>query len=136
MSIFRNHNPTRDIVVIGASAGGVEALTKLVAQIPENFPAAVFIVLHTPAQYPSKLPQILSRVSRLPVAHPSAEEKIKKGRIYVAASDHHLLIDGEIVRLSHGPKENSFRPSIDFLFRSAARSCGSRVTGGPLDRSY
>lgn len=129
MNIFGAQNTKRDVVVIGASAGGVEALRELVAQFPADFPAAVFIVLHIPPQYPSQLPLILSRVIKLPVAHPADEEKIQKGHIYVAPSDRHLLIDGGRIRLSRGPKENNFRPAIDVLFRSAARSSGSRVTG-------
>lgn len=129
MNIFGSQNSTRDIIVIGASAGGVETLRELVAQFPKDLPASVFIVLHIPPQYPSQLPLILSRVSKLPVAHPIDEEKIQKGHIYVSPSDRHLLIDGGQIRLSRGPKENNFRPAIDVLFRSAARSCGSRVTG-------
>jgi two-component system, chemotaxis family, protein-glutamate methylesterase/glutaminase len=129
MNIFSSYPSTRDIVVIGASAGGVETLSNLVAQLPENFPAAVFIVMHIPAEYPSQLPQILSRKSKLPIVHPSNGEAIQKGYIYVAPTDHHLLIEREQVRISRGPRENNFRPSIDVLFRSAAWCCGARVTG-------
>jgi two-component system chemotaxis response regulator CheB len=106
MSIFGRSANKRDIIVVGASAGGVEVLTKLVSQFPEDFPAAVFIVLHIPAEYPSKLPQILARHCSLPVVHPDDEEVFENGRVYVAPSDFHLLLDKNKVRLSRGPREN------------------------------
>ncbi len=118
-----------DIIVVGASAGGMEALKKLVAQLPSNFPGALFIVWHVAPAYPSVLPQILDRVCSLPVAHAIDKEAIQPGRIYVAPPDHHLLVESGHVRVTRGPKENRFRPSIDVLFRSAARSYGSRVIG-------
>jgi two-component system chemotaxis response regulator CheB len=120
---------TRDTIVIGASAGGVQALTALVADLPHDLPAAVFIVLHVPPNVPSLLPSILSRDSRLRAAHAIDGEEIKPGRIYVAPPDHHLLVEDTHVKLVHGPKENLHRPSIDALFRSAARSAGTRVIG-------
>jgi len=120
---------TRDIIVIGASAGGVQALSTLVADLPPNLPAAVFIVLHIPAHAPSLLPSILGRVSQLPVAHAKNGERIRPGRIYIGPPDQHLIIENHIVRLVHGPKENLHRPSIDTLFRSAAHWGGPRVIG-------
>lgn len=127
----------REIIVIGASAGGLEALKKLVAQLPSNFPAAVFIVWHISPEYPSMLPQILNRACPLSVAHAIDTEAIQPGRIYVAPPDHHLLVESGHVRVTHGPKENRFRPSVDVLFRSAARAYGSQVIGvvltGALD---
>jgi two-component system chemotaxis response regulator CheB len=119
----------RDTIVIGASAGGVQALSTVVGDLPANLPAAVFIVLHIPAEKPSLLPEILARSSQLPVKHPTSGERIRAGRIYVAPPDQHLLIEGVHVRLVHGPKENLHRPSIDTLFRSAARWCGARTIG-------
>lgn len=86
-------------------------------------------MLHIRPDSPSLLPGILGRVSRLPVDHPKTGERIKTGQIYVAPPDHHLLIEGRNVKLVHGPKENLHRPSIDTLFRSAARWCGPRVIG-------
>ena len=118
-----------DIVVIGASAGGMEALKQLVTRLPSNFPCAIFIVWHVAPQYPSMLPQILERVCPLPVAHAIDKEAIQPGRIYVAPPDHHLLVEPGHVRVTHGPKENRFRPSIDVLFRSAALAYGSQVIG-------
>jgi two-component system chemotaxis response regulator CheB len=120
---------TRDTIVIGASAGGVAALSTLVSALPPNLPAAVFIVLHIRADAPSLLPDILGRESQLPVEHPNTGERIRAGRIYVARPDHHLLIEGDTIKLVHGPKENLHRPSIDTLFRSAARWRGPRVIG-------
>ncbi|HEX2269387.1 MAG TPA: chemotaxis protein CheB [Pyrinomonadaceae bacterium] len=128
---------TRDTIVIGASAGGVQALLTLVKDLPEDLPAAVFIVLHLRADSPSLLPGILAREARLPVAHANDGEEISTGRVYVARPDHHLLIDEQHIRLVHGPKENLHRPSIDALFRSAARWAGPRTIGviltGALD---
>jgi two-component system, chemotaxis family, protein-glutamate methylesterase/glutaminase len=120
---------TRDIIVIGASAGGVQALLRLVGALPSHLPAAVFIVLHIPANAPSLLPDILSREAHLPVAHAIDGQPIEPGRVYIAPPNQHLLIEGGHMRLVHGPKENLHRPSIDALFRSAARWAGPRVIG-------
>ncbi len=120
---------SHDIFVIGASAGGVEALTRLVGMLPPNLPASLFVVVHISPTANSALPQILSRTGSLPASHPQEREKIHLGRIYVAPPDRHMLIEGDTVLLSYGPRENSLRPAIDPLFRSAARSLGSRVTG-------
>ncbi len=118
-----------DIIVVGASAGGVQALTELVTCLPENFNGSIFIVLHIPAYSPSALPLILSRCSRFKAIHPEDGEKIQERTIYIAPPDHHLLIEDKKVLVKKGPKENRFRPSIDALFRSAAYSFGSRVIG-------
>jgi len=120
---------TRDTIVIGASAGGVQALSALVADLPGDLPAAVFIVLHISANAPSLLPAILGRESKLPVAHAVDGEPILRGRVYVAPPDQHLIIEDGLVKLVHGPKENLHRPAIDTLFRSAARFAGTRVIG-------
>lgn len=120
---------THDTVVIGASAGGVQALVKLVEDLPADLAAAVFIVLHIPADTPSLLAGILARNSRLRVAAAEDGEVIEQGRVYVARPDLHLLIEKRHVRLVHGPRENLHRPSIDALFRSAARWAGPRTIG-------
>jgi len=129
--------PEHDIVVIGASAGGVEALSRLVSMLPPDLSAAIFIVLHIPAQSPSLLPEILSRSGPLPARHPVNEEQIKHGQIYVAPPDHHMLVEQGHIHLTRGPKENRHRPAIDVLFRSAAVAYGTRVIGiiltGSLD---
>jgi two-component system, chemotaxis family, protein-glutamate methylesterase/glutaminase len=120
---------TRDTIVIGASAGGVQALTKLIADFPADLPAAVFVILHVAPNLPSLLPEILARDSRLKVAHAKNGEAISWGNVYVAPPDHHLLIEDQHIKIVHGPKENLHRPSIDALFRSAARWAGPRVIG-------
>ena len=126
-----------DIIVVGASAGGVEALQTLVRGLPADVPAAMFVVLHMSADAPSMLPQILNRAGPLPVAAAVDNEPIAPGRVYVAVPDHHLLIERGRVCLVRGPKENRSRPAVDPLFRSAARAYGSRVIGvvltGALD---
>jgi two-component system chemotaxis response regulator CheB len=119
----------RDIIVIGASAGGVDALPRLIGSLPADLPASVFVVLHIPAQGRDLMPDIIRRSASLSVAHGIDGERVRQGHVYVAPPDHHLQIDGMHVRLSRGPRENFHRPSIDTLFRSAADSYGSRVVG-------
>lgn len=137
--------PGHDIIVIGASAGGVEALTHLVRNLPPELPAAIFVVLHIPSQSPSVLPQIINRAiarqhkggSSLKASHPKDNEAIQHGRIYIAPPDHHLLVKDGYIRLAKGPRENNHRPAVDPLFRTAARIYGQRVIGivlsGTLD---
>lgn len=120
---------THDIIVVGASAGGVEPLIELVGGLPADLPAAVFVVLHVPPHSPSHLPEILSRRGPLPAAHAVDGEAIVPGRIYVAPPDRHLLVRDGYVELTHGPRENGSRPAVDALFRSAARAYGPRVMG-------
>ena len=126
-----------DIIVVGASAGGVEALSQLVRGLPRDLPAALFIVLHISPHGPSILPEILSRAGKIPAAHAVDGEAIKHGRIYVAPPDQHLLIEDSYVHVVHGPKENRHRPAVDPMFRSAALVYGPRVIGvvltGALD---
>jgi two-component system chemotaxis response regulator CheB len=121
--------PGRNIIVVGASAGGVEALTRLVGGLSRDLPAAVFVVLHLPSQATSALPGILERSGPLPAAHPRDGEAIQSRRIYVAPPDHHLLLKRGYLRLARGPKENGHRPAIDPLFRTAAQFYGPRVMG-------
>jgi two-component system, chemotaxis family, protein-glutamate methylesterase/glutaminase len=118
-----------NIIVIGASAGGVEAVSTLVRALPADLPAAVFVVLHIPAQSPSMLPAILARAGQLPALQPTDGLAITHGQIYVAPPDHHMLLERGRIRVVRGPRENRHRPAIDPLFRSAARSYGARVTG-------
>ena len=121
--------PTHDIIVIGASAGGVTALKELAESLPEGFEGSLFVVLHMPAYSETKLAEILNKAGKLKAVNPRDGETIKPGRIYVAQNDFHLLIENDKVLVKKGPKENRFRPSIDALFRSAAASYGSRVVG-------
>lgn len=121
--------PGHDIIVVGASAGGVEALTTLVRHLPGNLPAAVFVVLHMPPNNPSVLPRILERYSTLEVSPAAHGAAIVPGRIYVARPDHHLLLKPGMIDLSRGPRENGHRPAVDPLFRTASRAYGPRVIG-------
>jgi two-component system chemotaxis response regulator CheB len=121
--------PGRDIVVVGASAGGVEALRALVGGLPKDFPGSVFVVMHTAPDSPGVLAHILDRSGPLPAANATNRERIRPGHVYVAPPDRHLLLEPGHVRLTHGPKENRFRPAVDPLFRSAAQVFGPRVVG-------
>jgi two-component system chemotaxis response regulator CheB len=118
-----------DIIVVGASAGGVEALSTLVSDLPEDLPAAVFIVLHIAPHSYSALPRILARHTKLPVDHPIDGEAIRPNRIYVAPPDRHMRLGEGAVRVANGPKENGHRPAVDTLFRTAAVTYGARVAG-------
>ncbi len=119
----------RDIIVIGASAGGVEALQKLVSGFPHDLQAVVLIVLHVWARAESFLPHLLSKAGPLPAEHPRDNEIPQYGRIYVAPPDLHMLIEDGRIRLVRGPKENMHRPAVDVLFRTAAQCFGPRVLG-------
>src|SRR5688572_11515702 len=127
----------KDIVVIGASAGGMEALQKLVARLPADLPAALFVVWHLSPGLKSILPSVLNRAGPLRALHPEDGDRIEPGRIYVAPNDHHMLLEKGYIRVTKGPKENRFRPAIDPLFRSAAYVYGPRTIGvvmtGALD---
>jgi two-component system chemotaxis response regulator CheB len=119
----------RDIVVIGGSAGSIEAITGVVRGLPPDFPGSVFVVVHFPGSVTSSLPRILSRAGPLPARHARDGEPIEPGRIYVAPPDCHLLLSDGHSRLTRGPKENGHRPAIDPLFRTAAHNYGPRVVG-------
>jgi two-component system chemotaxis response regulator CheB len=118
-----------DIIVIGASVGGMDALPRLIGSLPADLPASVFVVLHTAPEGPDLLPEIIRKTSALPVHHAVDGEKIRRGHVYVARPDYHLMVNGNHVRLVRGPKENFHRPSIDTLFRTAAESYRPRVAG-------
>ncbi|WP_433222787.1 chemotaxis protein CheB [Dactylosporangium sp. CS-047395] len=119
----------RGIVVVGASAGGVEALRAFTAGLPPNLPGAVCVVLHVPRTGTTALPQILSRSGPLPAVHATDGAAIEAGYVYIAPPNHHLLIRDGRLRLSHGPMENGHRPAADPLFRSAARWWGAAALG-------
>ncbi|HUS14569.1 MAG TPA: chemotaxis protein CheB [Chloroflexia bacterium] len=131
--------PGHDVITIGASAGGVEALQRLCAGLSTDLPAAVLIVQHVAPSARSLLPDLLARCGPLPAAHAVDGESFRQGRIYVAPPDRHLLVaaNGQDLLLRRGPYENRTRPAADALFRSAAVACGPRVVGvvlsGTLD---
>lgn len=127
----------RDLVVVGTSAGGLEALQELLRGLPEDFDAAILVVLHTSNHPYSMLPRVLERAGRLPVIHPKDKTRIEKGHVYVACPDYHMIVEDGVVRVLQGPRENLHRPAVDPLFRSAAYTHGRRVIGvvltGALD---
>ncbi|HEX8594434.1 MAG TPA: chemotaxis protein CheB [Pseudomonas sp.] len=128
---------TRNIVVIGASAGGVEALQCLFRSLPPELPAVFLVVLHIPPYTPSALSSVLSRVTSMPVLSVIEDQALKAGRVYVASADHHLVVVDGGLRVTRGPKECRSRPAIDVLFRSASVIHEERVIGvvlsGALD---
>jgi two-component system chemotaxis response regulator CheB len=124
-----------DVVVIGASAGGLEPLKRIVARLPPGWPAIVCVVWHIPAWRASSLPEILSRSGPLPASTPTHSEPLAHGHIYVAPPDHHLLFEDQTAYVWRGPRENLLRPSINVLFRSAAVIYRTRVIGVVLSGS-
>lgn len=127
----------RNIIVIGASAGGFDVLKQLVAALPATLDATIFIVWHMSPDVMGILPQVLNQQQTLLATNAVDNEPIKNNHIYVAPPDKHLLLEKGVVRVTRGPKENRFRPAVDPLFRSAAESYGPRVIGlilsGALD---
>jgi two-component system chemotaxis response regulator CheB len=119
----------RRLIVIGASAGGVEALRAVAAGLPPDLPAAVVVVLHIPRGAPSALPGILSRAGPLSAVAAEQAAPLRPGIVYVAPAGHHVLVGDRHLRLSTGPAENGHRPAIDPLFRSAALAHGPDTVG-------
>ncbi|MGW4246629.1 chemotaxis protein CheB [Nocardia sp. NPDC004722] len=126
-----------DLIVVGASAGGVEALREFVAGLPADLPAAVLVVLHMPPRGASALPAILGRAGPLPVTAAGNGTTALAGHVYTAVPDAHLLVRDGRMMLSRGPSENGHRPGVDAMFRSAAVAWGPHATGivlsGALD---
>ena len=121
--------PTRDIIVIGSSAGGVDALQRLCAALPADLPASIFVAQHLSPSARSVLPQLLDRAGPLPALCPVDRQESERGHIYVGAPDLHLLIRPRRILMRRGPHENRTRPAVNALFRSAAVHYGARVIG-------
>ena len=119
----------KDIIVVGASTGGIEALKMLVGALPKDFAASIFIVVHTSPHSPGILAAILERAGDLAAVAVKYRERIRPGVIYVPPPDHHLLLEPGVALTTRGPRENRFRPAVDPLFRSAAQVYGPRVVG-------
>lgn len=119
----------RWIVALGASAGGVEALRTLLGSVRADLDAAFLVVLHIPPHSPSRLDQVLQSCVAMPVSAPKDKDRLKRGHVYVASADQHLMLESDVIRLTRGPKECRVRPAIDVLFRSAAVAYGPRVIG-------
>ena len=122
-----------ELVVIGVSTGGPDALTRLLLQLPENFGVPICIVQHMPAEFTGKLAARLDAASALTVCEARAGQPLKAGTVYIAPGDHHMVLEreggGDVIRLNQNPMENSCRPSVDSLLRSAAAIHGDRCLG-------
>jgi two-component system chemotaxis response regulator CheB len=119
----------RDVIVIGGSAGAFRVVKWLLEVVPGSLPAVVAVVLHRSPYFESRLPSVLGSRSPLTVIGPRDGESLRRGTVFVAPRDQHLIVDGGVVRLHRGPKEHLSRPAIDPLFRTAARVYGRRVAG-------
>jgi two-component system, chemotaxis family, protein-glutamate methylesterase/glutaminase len=108
----------RDIIAVGTSAGGFEALRFPTRELPPDFPAALLIVIHLTNQFQSQLDAILTQAGPLPASFGEDGQTIVRGRIYIAPPERHLLVEGDRLSLGVGPRENNARPAIDPLFRS------------------
>jgi two-component system chemotaxis response regulator CheB len=122
----------RDILAIGTSAGGFEALRFLARELPPDFPAAILVVIHLSSEFQSGLDRILSDAGPLSATFAKDDEPLRSNHIFIAPPKSHLLLDGGRLRLGHGPRENNARPAIDPLFRSIAVCCGPRAVGAVL----
>lgn len=126
---------SRDLVVVGGSAGGLEALLQVVAGIARDTPVSMLVAIHRDPHTPGALPQILTRASLMRASYACDGDELRHGHIHVAPPDHHLLVSGDRLRVTRGPTEHGFRPAIDPLFRTAAREHGPRVVGVVLSGS-
>jgi len=119
----------RDILAIGTSAGGVDALLRLAGGLPADLPASVLVTIHLSRHFVSALDQVLSDAGPLPARFAKDGEPLRKRQIYLAPPDRHLLVEDDRLHLGRGPRENNSRPSIDAMLRSAAVCCGGRTVG-------
>lgn len=119
----------RDILAIGTSAGGVEALLFLAKNLQGDLPASVLLTIHLPSYAKSALDDVLNNAGALPAQFAQDGERLRKSRIYIAPPNRHLIVDGDRLSLGEGPRENNSRPAIDPMLRSTAVCCGSRAIG-------
>ena len=119
----------RDVIVLGASAGGVQPLKELLQLLPPDLSAVIAIVLHRSPYHETQLPMVLGRHALLSVIEPGDRDPLLPGAVYVAPRDQHMMFEDGVVRLSRGAREHHTRPAIDPLFRSAAETHGPRVAG-------
>ena len=120
---------TRDVVLIGGSAGALSVLRTILGGLPADLPVIMAVVLHRSATFESQLPQLLGSTCRLPVREPADDEIIRPGHVYIAPRDVHMTVDQDRWRLTRGPKLHWLRPAVDPLFTSAAAQFGKRVVG-------
>ena len=123
------HRVKRDVMVIGASAGGVEPLKRLLELLPPNLSAMVAVVLHRSPYHETRLPFVLGRHALVSVLEPADRDPVLSGAVYVAPRDQHMVFQDGMVRLNRSAREHHTRPAIDPLFRSAAENYGGRVVG-------
>jgi two-component system chemotaxis response regulator CheB len=119
----------RDLVAIGTSAGGVEALLSLAASLTRDFPASLLVTIHLSPQRRSPLDEILTRAGPLPATFAKHGERLERSHIYLAPPDRHLLLFGDELHLGYGPRENNARPAVDAMLRSVATCCAARSIG-------
>jgi len=119
----------RDIVVLGASAGGIQALLSLLSKLPADFEGALLVVVHRNPLYGGPLQQVLGYRSLVPVVEPRGGEPVQPRTVYIAPRDHHMTVGAGAIRLDRGAKQHHTRPAVDPLFASAADEYGSRVVG-------
>src|SRR5262245_46847918 len=119
----------RNLVAIGTSAGGVEALRYLASKFPPDLPASVLVTIHLSSEFRSTMDTILTSAGPLAAGFAADGEVMTNGHIYIAPPDRHLLLDGEQILLGRGARENNARPAIDPMFRATAVCCGSRAIG-------
>ncbi|MFN2467453.1 MAG: chemotaxis protein CheB [Gaiellaceae bacterium] len=121
---------TYELVVVGASWGGVAALRRVLHLLPPEFDLPIAIVQHRgPSFGPDTLVRLLRESARSPVSEPEDKEPILRGRVYVAPPEYHLLVEPGAFALSTDARVRYARPSIDVLFESAANAYGARVVG-------
>jgi two-component system chemotaxis response regulator CheB len=120
--------PFRNIIVIGASAGGFQAISEVISVLPGNIDAAVFIIIHISDKSNAEhIAQYCQKSTSLTCSVPADGSKIQRGHLYVAPANYHMMLKDNSITINQGARENKYRPSIDVLFRSAAAHFGSRV---------